>query len=567
MLSIPRRAASACGPLLAAAILAIFMTWPLARDLGSAARTGVRGGDARFGTNADGMFSLWNVSWVARSVFEDPANVFNANIFYPDRNSLAYSEPNLVAGVIGAPVWKLTGNPYATLNFVIIFAFAAAWYFTWLLVRHLTDSSEAGLVAGVLFAFCPYVFAHTAHIQLMLTAGIPAAMLALHRLADQPSIRRGIVLGLAILVQGLACAYYGIFLVLLVGYAIVFLSVSRGLWRVASWWMALGLAVGLAVGGTLPFLSHFSGIRDEGFGRTLHESAAFSANAASYLASSAYAHAWLLRRIASWPAWREVMFPGFLSLSLALAGGVLSVAGARVSGARRERETVLLYGTAGILACWASFGPAGGLYPWLFELPFFTFLRAPARFAIVVVLALAVVGSLATQRLLHAAGTHRQWIAAALTFLALAELATAMPWERAVRVPLAYQSLAHMPSAPIAEFPFYSKRPYMHSQYMLYSTSHWMPLLNGYSDHLPARFRENALNLESFPSDRSFATLQGLGARYVGVHWDRYGARAADVRQRLMTYKRYLRPIALSGRTEIYEIIAFPSADARRATP
>ena len=545
-------------PVLLASALAVFMTWPLARDLGTVARTGVRGGDTRFGTNADGMFSLWNVSWVARTLFEDPFNLFNANIFHPNKNSLAFSEPNLVAGVIGTPVWKLTGNPYATLNFVILVAFAAAWFFTWLLVRHVTSSSEAGVVAGVLFAFCPYVFAHTSHIQLMLTAGIPASMLALHRLADQPSIRRGIVLGIAVLAQGLACAYYGIFTALLVGYSVLFFSVSRRLWSSGSWWTALASAAAIAYAGALPFLSHFTGITDEGFGRTLQESAAFSANAASYLASSAYAHAWLLRRIASWPAWREVMFPGFLTLALALAGGCVALVGARRSDAPRERETALLYGTAAILACWASFGPAGELYPLLFELPFFAFLRAPSRFAIVVVLGLAVIGSLATRRLLAAAGPRRLWVAAVLTLVAIAELSTAMPWERAVQLPLPYQSLAQMPSAPIAEFPFYSRRPYMHAQYMLYSTSHWMPLLNGFSDHTPARFREEANILESFPSERSFRTLRGMGVRYLGVHWDRYGARAGEVRQRLVTYKRYLKPIALSGRTELYEIIAFP---------
>ena len=544
--------------MLAATVLAIFMTWPLAPELGSVARTGVRGGDARFGTNADGMFSLWNVSWVARTLFEDPRNLFNANIFHPNKNSLAFSEPNLVAGAIGAPVWKLTGNPYATLNFVILVAFAAAWLFTWLLVRYLTGSSEAGVVAGVLFAFCPYVFAHTSHIQLMLTAGIPAAMLALHRLADRPSIGRGLVLGAAIVLQGLACAYYGIFTVLLVSCAALFLSVSRRLWRSGAWWMALALGAVLACASALPLFSNFTGIRNEGFGRTLHESAAFSANASSYLASSAYAHAGLLRAIASWPAWREVMFPGFLALGLAIAGGFLALAGARAAGAPRERETALLYGSAGILACWASFGPAGRLYTVLFELPFFAFLRAPSRFAIVVVLALAVVGSLATRRLLVAAGPRRMWAAIALTLLAIAELATAMPWERAVRLPLPYQSLAQMPPAPIAEFPFYTRRPQMHAQYMLYSTSHWMPLLNGYSDHTPARFRADASSLESFPSDASFDTLRDLGVRYVGVHWDRYGPRAADVRQRLLTYKRYLEPIALSGRTELYEIISFP---------
>lgn len=543
---------------MAASALAVFMTWPLARELGSVARTGVWGGDARFGTNADGMFSLWNVSWVARTVIEDPRNLFNANIFHPNKNSLAFSEPNLVAGVIGTPVWKLSGNPYATLNFVILVAFATAWFFTWLLVRHVTGSSEAGVVAGVLFAFCPYVFAHTSHIQLMLTAGIPASMLALHRLADHPSIRRGLVLGFAMLVQGLACAYYGIFTALLVGYSALFFSVSRRLWSSASWWIALVSAAAIACAGTLPFLSHFTGIRSEGFGRTLQESAAFSANAASYLASSAYAHGWLLRVISSWPAWREVMFPGFLALGLAIAGGLVAVVGARQYAAPRERETAFLYGTAGILACWASFGPAGRLYSLLFELPFFAFLRAPSRFAIVVVLALAVVGSLATRRLLAAAGPRRLWVAAAVMLLAIAELATAMPWERAVRLPLPYQSLAQMPPAPIAEFPFYTRRPHLHAQYMLYSTSHWMPLLNGYSDHTPPRFRADASSLESFPSDRSFETMRALGVRYVGVHWDRYGPRAAEVRQRLLIYKRYLEPIALSGRTELYEIISFP---------
>ena len=550
-----RRMARAFVPVLAAASLTVFMTWPLARDIGSVARTGVRGGDARFGTNADGMFSLWNVSWVARTLLDDPGNLFNANIFHPDKKSLAFSEPNLVAGLIGAPVWKLTGNPYATLNFVILVAFATSWLCTWRLVRHLTGSTEAGAVAGVLFAFCPYVFAHTSHIQLMLTAGIPAAMLALHRLADRPSVTRGVLLGAAMLLQGLACAYYGIFTALLVSYAAVFLSITRRLWADRRWWFALLSGAAVASAGILPVFANFNGIRAEGFARTLDESAAYSANVTSYLASSAYAHAWLLRAVAAWPPWREVMFPGFLAIALAV-GAVIIVM--RRPDARGDRETAFLYGTAGLLACWASFGPAGRLYAVLFELPFFAFLRAPSRFAIVVALALAVVGSIAARSLIGAAGARRRWAGAALVGVAVAELATAMPWERAVRLPLPYQNLAHQPPAPIAEFPFYSRRPYMHAQYMLYSTSHWMPMLNGYSDHMPPRFKDDASSLESFPSDRSFETLRDLGVRYVGVHWDRYGPRAREVRQRLSTYKRYLEPIALSGRTEIYQIIAFP---------
>jgi hypothetical protein len=299
-------------------------------------------------------------------------------------------------------------------------------------------------------------------------------------------------------------------------------------------------------------------IREEGFGRTLEESAMFSANASSYLASSAYAHGWLRRALAAWPAWNEVMFPGLVSLALAAAGVLLAARRSRDAHDTRDKEIALLYGGFGVLAFWASFGPSAGLYRLLFDVPVFAFLRAPARLAIVVVLALAVLGSLATARLLAISGTRRLVVAVSLLALAVAEMATPMPWERAVRTPMPYASLAQMPRGAIAEFPFYTGRRHLHAQYMLYSTAHWMPLLNGYSDHSPPGFWDEAATLESFPSDSSLRVLRSRGVRYVGVHWDRYGRRADEIRARLQPYKRYLKPVALSGRTEIYQIIDVP---------
>ena len=37
-------------------------------------------------------------------------------------------------------------------------------------------------MSAIGFAFCPFVFAHTAHIQLLMTAGLPFTLLAFHRL-------------------------------------------------------------------------------------------------------------------------------------------------------------------------------------------------------------------------------------------------------------------------------------------------------------------------------------------------------------------------------------------------
>ena len=548
--------------LLAAAslVFAVFMTWPLAAGLGSLGRTGVTN-DPRFGVNGDGMFCLWNVSWVAHAVVADPVHLFDANIFHPHKKSLAYSEANIVAGVIGVPVWWATKNPYATLNVVILVAFATAWLGMWLLVWHLTGNVWAAATAGVLYAFCPYVFAHTAHIQLMLTGGIPLAMLMLHRLAEAPSAGRAVALGVTLFVQALACAYYGIFAGLMVGFAVLFFSVSRGLYRNGRWWGLVALAAIVAGAAVVPFLMPFMKIQqNEGFVRSLDESARFAANLRSYLVSSAYAHAWLMRSTESLGRWTEVMFPGLLTLVLA-AGGVLAAAiGSRVTAAARERETALLYGSLGVITIWASFGPDAGLYSVLYQIPTFSFLRAPSRMAIVVVLCLVVVGSLCARRLIAAAGKRAAIAGVALTILALAELATPMPWEPALSLPAEYGVLAKMPRGPLAEFPFYGGREawHLHTQYMTFSTSHWFPMMNGYSDHTPPQFRKDSFILDSFPSHDSFRVLEKARVRYIGIHWDMFGPREQEIRGRLEPYRPYLRELAGSPRVTFYEILGFP---------
>lgn len=547
---------------LAALVLAIFMTWPLAAGIGSLGRTGVGpNADPRFGTNGDGMFSLWNVAWVARTLAADPFNVFQANIFFPHRDTLAYSEANLVAGAAGMPVWWTTKNPYATLNVVILLGFMTSFLFARSLFRYLTRDTYAATVAAVLFAYCPYVFAHTAHIQLMLTGGIPLSLLMLHRLADAPTTRRGLGLGGALLLQALACAYYGVFAALMIGFGVLFLAFSRSLLRNRGWWTAVGIAAAVSIAGVAPFLYPYFEIRQEaGFSRTLQESVRYSANLSSYLSSAAYAHRWLLGLIAGWPKWTEVMFPGFLSIAFAATGAVLAGLGARRHAAPRERETAWLYGSLGVLAFWASFGPAGGFYSILFHIPLFSFLRAPSRLAIVVCFSLAVLAALGVRRLLVRAGAKARILGIILTVAAIGEMTTRMPWERAVAVPGPYDILAKLPKAPIAEFPFYGGRVawHLHTQYMLFSTTHWMPLMNGYSDYTPIRFRQDAIVLDGFPSNDSFAVLQKARVRYIGVHWDMFGPREDEIRERLQPFRKHLRPMAASPRMTIFEIVSFP---------
>src|SRR3954469_1087647 len=104
---------------LAGLALAILMTWPLAPGLGHLGRPSA--------TDADGQLSIWNVSWVARTLVVDPLHVFDANIFSPHKTTLAFSEANLLPGVIGIPAYWASRNPWLTLNVVLLVAFASAY--------------------------------------------------------------------------------------------------------------------------------------------------------------------------------------------------------------------------------------------------------------------------------------------------------------------------------------------------------------------------------------------------------------------------------------------------------
>ena len=67
------------------------------------------------------------------------------------------------------------------------------------LAQYTTTCMLLYFVPAILFAFCPYFYSHSAHVQLLMAGGIPLSMFALHRLADSPSIGRGVVLGVALL--------------------------------------------------------------------------------------------------------------------------------------------------------------------------------------------------------------------------------------------------------------------------------------------------------------------------------------------------------------------------------
>ncbi|HET9370772.1 MAG TPA: hypothetical protein VFO19_11015 [Vicinamibacterales bacterium] len=518
--------------------LIVVMTYPLVPAMASAGRV----------NTGDGRFSIWNVGWIDHALLTSPSNLFNANIFHPHPGTLAYSELNLVAGVLGLPAFAVSRNALAAHNFAVALALLLTFVLTWALVRRLTGSAGAGLVSATLFTFCPFVQAHTAHIQLLMAFGFPLVFLALERFHDRPTWGRGVSIGAALATTALACAYYGIFAGLAVGAAaLVFARATR------QYWLGLMLAIVTAAVMVLPVVVPFTKAR-AGIGtageRSLADTEPYSGDATMYLSSPSHLHGALL------PTGPESVFPGFLAIGLALAG-----IGAGLREAPRQRLAVIAYAVVGGLAFWASLGPRGGLYSILFEIvPMIALLRAPVRLGIVVTFALAVLAGFAVRRV--AAG--RLWVVPALIAGAVVELA-AMPWPlaRPDPVPEAYRMLASAAPGAVVEFPFmYRSSDYHnHTRYMFGSTAHWKPLVNGYSDLTPTDFDTIAGPINAFPDPASFEILRARGVRYVVWHMDDYNAEArARLLERLPPYEAYLKRLTDDRNVWLYEIVGWPES-------
>jgi hypothetical protein len=492
---------------------------------------------------------------VAHALTTDPTQLFRANIFYPHDNALAFSEGNIIEGMIGAPVWMLTKNPYTTHNVVFLFSFVLSLVATYYLVRRLTGDRRVAILAGMMFAYCPFAFARQAHIQLLMIGFLPWCMLAWHRFLERTTITRALELGLVMAITGLACAYYGIFAGGMIAFAAIWFGITRGRWKDIRYWVPVAVAAVICIGVIAPFFVPYMRMQEStGFQRML--SGQYSANSGAWLNSSAWAHRWWVPYL-----WRpsEVLFPGILAIVLGCWGA--SFIRERDGVGLKQDERWYYIGLA-VFTFWLTLGPKAGLYTVLYyTIPVFSFLRAPARAGIVVTLCLVVLAAPALITLIRRRSANLAF--AFLAVLVVADLYRApLRLRQAPPVPRAYDTLAGLPKAPVIELPYWADSGsfHRHAEYMLTSTRHWQPLINGYSDHIPQDFRDRAVTLAGFPSREAFAVLEPLGARYAVFHLDLMGPTDREnlVRRLDSEYLGYLRPLEKDGQVWLYEIVSWP---------
>jgi hypothetical protein len=488
---------------------------------------------------ADPLMVTWVLAWVAHQLPNAPAHIFDANIFYPERNTLAYSETLLVPGLLAAPLHWLGVTPILIYNLVFLSGFALSGVGVALLVRRLTGHTGAAILAGIVFAFPPYRIDHYAHLQLQQTQFIPLALWAFHRLLDSGRLRDGVLLGVCTACQMLSCMYYGIFL-------IPYMAVVCGTLLIASGTLpkerltALAVAAAIVTVTMVPVGRAYLAARKVVGERGQGEVAMNSATWRNYLAPPEV-NALYGKVFARFMDPERRLFPGFVAVALAIIGLVPRKRKhpehpQHLEPPENQRAVPLAYALGLLLAFDVSLGFNGVIYRGLYEyfLPFKA-LRIPARMGLMVGFSLAVLAGYGATRIADRlpSAKVRRAVLTLIGLLMLAEYAShpLELWAAPRQPPQAYADLVRDigegPTSVIFEFPTGNMED---PEYLYYSTFHWQYLVNGYSGFFPPSYQKIVNAVRGFPDEASMNMIRSHGVRYLVIHGEwLYGARYEEL--------------------------------------
>src|SRR5215213_602884 len=513
--------------------LAVVHTWPLASAPGLLSRNDV----------ADTVLHEWILAWVAHQLVTNPFHLFDANIFYPERYTLAYSDHLIVQSLMGAPLTWAGFSPVFVHNVVLIAGYALSGWTTAYVLTRWTGSRAAGILSGSLVAFSAFTLTRLPQIQDLHFEFFPLVLLALDRLLAYSRVRDALALAGWYVLQSLTGTYLMVFTAI----SIVAATLARPREWMGSRFVAVApralLAAAIAIALLTPFLLPYLVVsREAGLSRSLEETARYSAELTDYFAAAGRFHfeTWSRR---FWQG--DGLFPGLTGLLLA------TVALGLGRGIRDRRIRMVL--VMGLVTFALSFGPAFPLYRWLYNVfPLLTGIRGAVRLGQIVIAAVGILAGFGLAAIL-ARTKARTGAAIAVTVILAANL-------EAFRAPLGYTEYRGIPGfyealrsagddAVLVSMPLYaSPQFHLNDRFMLASTRFWKPMLNGYSGFKPASFYKNVEALRGFPDEASLTHLRSLGATHVVVD-SRNMARPAV--ERLGQFPE-LRTLADDGNLRLY---------------
>lgn len=465
---------------------------------------------------------IWTLGWDARALLSNPFGIFDANIYHPLPNTLAYSENLIGSALIAAPVIWLTGDAVLAMNLTAMASCVLCALGAYLLARKIGIGVAGAVIAGVVFAFAPARFFRMSQMHLVAVQWIPFSLAYLHSYFDTRRAR-DLRLAIGFGVLQVLCSGHGAVFLGVAALAVVFYRLAHGeplalLNRARD----IGFTGALLMAPIVSIAWPYRRVQQEmGLRRTLEN---WTVTSSSYLASPTHVHQVVL----SWFSdvkFHELasayLFPGILPVGLAAAAFI------RSRDPRLARRDVVLYGLLALVSVLLFIDGPLALWPWVYWWPGMNFIRAPSRFMILTTLCLAVLAGAGFERIVHRwTAPARRALAVTVALVLLAEF-NAYPFSGtaySAQPPAVDRWLDAQPKPfAVAEVPLPDPRnsgrfERFHTMAMLHAMAHWQKTVHGYSG-FRAPFHERLyLEMRRFPDAASIASLRAVGVTYVVVH-------------------------------------------------
>jgi hypothetical protein len=306
--------------ILAFCLFTAILTWPYVTRLR----------DAVVDTG-DPYLMTWVLWWDYHQTFTNPLHLFDANVFYPLRYTLAFTEHSYGLALLLFPLFALGLKPLTVHAIALFMAFALTGYGAFRLGRTLTGSAAVGWVTGIIFAFIPYRFTLMSQVVYVFSPWIPLLFEALVLFARERSRKRALWLGCAFFMSGLTTiSWFNFSLIPFAVYAAILLT-RYGLWRDRQFWRRGAVALTTASLLLLPFtLPYVLVSRLYGFKRSIDEIKANSAWPIHWLSVENRNKLWSKMGESIPESYKFKLFPGLLPILFSLAALPRSGSAARL---------------------------------------------------------------------------------------------------------------------------------------------------------------------------------------------------------------------------------------------
>jgi hypothetical protein len=520
---VSRRLAEFAGPAALGVVLAVAMTWPLVAHLRSQI-----GNDL-----GDPLFTSWQVAWFGHGLLHQPLHLFQANIFWPLRDSLAFSDALVGYAPSGLIAQRDPETAIIVYNLLFLGAYALGFLGAYLLARELGTGSAGAVAAGVAFAYAPWRLAQNGHLAVLSSGGIPLSLFLLVRGYRRRSVR--------LVFAGWLVAGWQMTLGFTLGLQLAYLLAVLAAISVVVWLrrrrpkldrgLVVATAAGVCVFGFLSFMQarpYFRVIHDHPEARrTPGLVATLSPPVKGFLAAPKGSFLWgeataaVRKRLFS-PT-EETLFPGVTIALLALLGLAANVYPRRLRLALALGAAVCAAFSVGLRDVPA---PKKYVMPYRFLYEFgpgWDGVRTPGRINTLTSLGLALLGGAGLCLVLRFVrgriDGRRQHLRTAARLATTGALVGAILLEGLG--PLPHPDVPAVPdglrlaSPPLLQLPTDLGHDL---RYTYWSTAGFPQIVNGYGAFEPTSLQRLREIVKQFPDRRSVAALRALGVRTVVLH-------------------------------------------------